>query len=120
MKRGSVRFFLFYVSLSSAVFAAGQRGQIEKLSFLPDLKSEVIEKMKEKNNYEECQFRWADANNVIQKPLAIKHYPEDFNVYFTISHLVTPNIKTSMEVSLNNMGIVNLRHMIALRKKDRE
>ena len=77
--------------------------------------------MKERENDVVQDFRWSEADGSFQKPLAIKHQPtEDFNIYLTISHLLTPSINTSMEISLNNRGIVNLRHVIALRKKEKE
>lgn len=50
----------------------------------------------------------------------ITHVPsEDFNIYLTFYNSVTPVIQASFEVSLNYAGVMNIRSIISLRKKER-
>ncbi|MEP1033416.1 hypothetical protein [Ekhidna sp.] len=50
--------------------------------------------------------------------IGITHTPSsDFNIYLTINNSLTPKIKTSLEVSLNYTGVMNIRSLILLGKK---
>ena len=53
-------------------------------------------------------------------PIGITHNPSiDFNIYLTVNKKVTSGIRTSIDLSLNYTGIMNVRSVITLRGKQR-
>ncbi|MEO9484422.1 MAG: hypothetical protein ABJG47_13280 [Ekhidna sp.] len=52
--------------------------------------------------------------------VGITHLPSlDFNIYLTFYRSISPRTLTSLEISLNYTGVMNVRNLIFLRKKDR-
>ncbi|WP_144017360.1 hypothetical protein [Ekhidna lutea] len=62
------------------------------------------------------------SNRVEQSEHVVKIKPQssdDFNVYLTFRKLINSTMKTELNVSLNNAGIVSVKHTIALRKREK-
>ncbi|WP_462250556.1 hypothetical protein [Ekhidna sp.] len=54
------------------------------------------------------------------EPIGITHNPSiDFNIYLTFNKKVTSGLRTSIDLSLNYVGIMNVRSVITLRGKQR-
>ena len=54
------------------------------------------------------------------EPIGITHNPSsDFNIYLTFNKKVASGIRTSIDLSLNYAGIMNVRSVITLRGKQR-
>lgn len=61
---------------------------------------------------------WCYRKNQPNRILGIRHQPtRDFNIYLTYRHKLNFFAEAAIEISLNNSGVVNLRSLIALRKK---
>ena len=61
---------------------------------------------------------WGEDEIVQRRYMGITHVPSsDFNIYLTFNNAVTPRILTSLEVSLNYAGVMNLKSQILLRKR---
>lgn len=53
--------------------------------------------------------------------IGITHVPSmDFNIYLTVRNPITPKITTSLDVSLNYAGVMNIRNLILLGKKNQK
>ncbi|WP_370087949.1 hypothetical protein [Ekhidna sp.] len=118
--------FVFTLLLVTYTLASGQM-MIEKPVFISSdtfassMRAEVLLRMNEKADLTMTEKRrgWYQRK-ISRRFMEIKHQPaDDFNIYLSIGQLITPNIKTSMEVSLNYMGQVNIRNLIALRRKEK-
>ncbi len=117
------RQFTFFLLLTYGSLAAGQMKGIDPFLFdsdaivLPEGASES-RIVREVPNLQLSMEKWAHGNQMMARLLGIIHKPQDdFNVYLSVNHLLTPNIRTSMEVSLNYAGQMNFRNIIVLRKK---
>lgn len=90
-------------------------------TFASSMRAEVLLRMNSNTDFDvNEERRGCYQRKVSRRFMGIKHQPaDDFNIYLSVGQLITPNIKTSMEVSLNYMGQVNIRNLIALRRKER-
>lgn len=117
------RQFTFFLLLTYGSLAAGQMKGIDPFLFDSDaivLSEEASESriIGEVPNPQFSMDTWTHGNQMISRLLRIIHNPQDdFNIYLSVNHLLTANIRTSMEVSLNYAGQMNFRNIIILRKK---
>ena len=118
--------FVYTLLLMISTLASGQM-MIDKPVFISSdtfassMRAEVLLRMNEKADLTVIQRRrgWYQRK-VSRRFMGIKHHPaDDFNIYLSVGQLITPNLRTSMEVSLNYMGQVNIRNLIALRRKEK-
>ena len=63
---------------------------------------------------------WCSRSCMQKRYVGITHVPSlDFNIYLAYHHSITPKLSTSFEVSLNYAGVMNIKSLFLLRKRNR-
>ncbi|WP_424963848.1 hypothetical protein [Ekhidna sp.] len=118
-----VMMFYFLMGLSTRVFGQWELNGLQTGMRSISQFSEYQVSSINKNERDSMMIKFHHLRHEISlnksdQPLWVRHQPsEDFNVYLIVNHDFVPNVRTSLELSINRTGILNLRHTIVLRKK---